>query len=143
MSIVRSDGALLANGELDKLQAKLHRYEPILEQSGRFRARDIDQSQLSENVGGVLEFLVHHNGIRIVDHVHDDGDRTKYCIYEWRKDVRDCLLEYSEGQDRLPCGHRVHIYNDPNVPTNKLGCRYCADSGKHIELSKERVRELL
>jgi hypothetical protein len=55
--------------------------------------------------------------------------------------VREELKEYFENRDELPCGHQLHIYNDP--VNDELGCKYCAEEETHPEYAKEEVKQWL
>ncbi len=74
-----------------------------------------------------------------------DGAKKKINQYRWDESTKRKLQKYVEEQDKLPCPeeHRAHIYNDPEIPSDKLGCRYCAENDTHPEFSKDLVRKLL
>jgi len=65
--------------------------------------------------------------------------------YRWDAAAQDKLQDYLSKMQKMPCPeqHRAHIYNDPQLPEDVLGCKFCAEDGNHPELAKETVKECL
>jgi len=135
-------------GAFTSLRYRITEIAPLfnVEYGERFTVRDIDGVGNRE-ISQVLKHARSHGAVRVVDtmrYERTDKSKTKnrpLNVWQWDADVRKRLEDYWENSNKLPCGHKAHIYNDPE--NEELGCRWCAEEGEHPEYSKERVRELL
>jgi hypothetical protein len=135
----------LTQGGLETLKKNLDKLRPYLQASGRWTIRDVhgENPDNHRRAHGVL-LLKNQGAVRIVDRKHLGNGDGSINVYRWKEDVKQHLLDYLDRMDSLPCDdtHRVHIYNDPQTPDGKLGCKHCAAEGNHPEYSQEFIREL-
>jgi len=135
-------------GAFTSLRYRIVELAPLfeVEYGGRFTVRDIDGVG-NRKISQVLKHARSHGAVRVVDtkrYERTDKSKTKsrpLNVWQWDADVRQRLEEYWEDSNKLPCGHKAHIYNDR--ANEQLGCRYCAEEDTHPEYSQELVKELL
>jgi hypothetical protein len=118
---------LMSQGQMRKLKTSIHKYEEILEEDGIIEASDFECSFRQP------QWLKKYGALKVHEKVDNDNG-SYYVRYKWRPKVRERLLEYREKMNKLPCGHRWHIYNPPN--SELMGCKHC-----DATFSKETVRQ--
>lgn len=124
--------------DLTPLKNRIDEFAGILDVSGEFTVDDFPDDVGHE----VIHFLLQEGAIRKIRKILNENCNPRK-IYQWDEDIRDELQEYYAERTELPCGHRAHIYNDPEVPDKKLGCKDCAADGKHPIYDRDTVRALL
>ena len=133
-------------GSLEALRARITDIEPLFK-APRGESFTVDDIPEEENeVAQTLKFARHKGAIARVGYTYirrESGSRRKRTKWQWDERIRRELEEYWQEATKLPCGHTAHIYNDPELPEDKLGCKYCADEGKHPAFSKELVKNLI
>ena len=141
---IASRSEILPHGCLERLKTNFERFEPLLDRTGEWKVEELDRDNYSEYVPGIIEFLVENGALEVLRR-ENHNQKGRVCVYRWKPSVKETLQDYRSHLDTLPCprDHRAHIYNDPELPSDKLGCRYCAQEGYHPEFSKNTVKGLL
>jgi len=127
-------------GALKSLKEDIHDYQPYLEQTGEWTIRDV-HGRTPDNPRKVMPItrLRHWGVIEKLRREKQDTQEKPINVYQWHEEARQELVEYVERLETLPCGHRAHVYNDPEI--DGLGCKHCAEEDKHPEYSRELVKE--
>lgn len=127
-----------------RLRNRADQLKPAIELSEPFTSADIGKVTEIDHAAGVVYMLKSMGAIIQVDETKQ-GNRGAYVgMYEWDEKVRDWLIELLDGMQTLPCGHRAHVFNDPELATDRLGCKHCVKNrNEHPSYSKASVRELL
>jgi len=143
--------SILRTGNLVALRNNLDDLEPFFEREAgeTWTVREIDGIDGHTSMGplkfGLSKGAFERVGKTIVKSEYDGRKKNhrwdKVGKFRWVPEVRAKLEEYREERDELPCGHRLHIYNDPQ--TEELGCKHCAKDDEHPEYSKEMVQDRL
>ena len=132
----------LGPSEMETLKNAIWPVKEILELDGRFQKKDAVKA-VGQDVN--VRLWTVNGGWRVVDTTSPNPSDTKINVYRWNDGAKAVLEDYVEQQPKLPCpnNHRAHVYNDPKVSEDSVGCRFCAENGTHPEISKETVKQIL
>lgn len=136
----------LDEGQRKVLANRIREIAPVLEQDGRFTIRDIDGADDPRTVMLILKRngAIKCHGKTKVRRAYESRNTEKVDFineWEWVDDAKEWLQTYLSEMDTLPCDHRAHICNRPEV--DGFSCQYCIDEGEYPEYSRELVAELV
>jgi len=119
-----------------------HEFEHFLELDQPFTIRDSElcQDEFHRRVRRLKHcYAVENVGERLEE---DSRGRERWVVeYELTEKARQ-EIELALEQDTLPCGHRAHVCNPPEV--DGLSCKYCRELNDETPVyTKAEVRELL
>lgn len=133
-----------ADGSIATLKNMIHQIEPLFtfDAGETFTHRDLDGNHQQ-----LLNSCTDHGALHVIGteryQREDMTKKRKLNKYQWDPRIRQKLLEYRERMNKLPCGHRAHLWNSREVPEGKLSCKVCAENGDYPEFDKEVVREVI
>jgi hypothetical protein len=125
---------LLGSGEWEKLRPRIHEIRQLFDLEGTWKAKDTPL----DNPHGTLETLKMHGAVKTITKEIPEPGQTPVCVYQWREDVKQKLKDHWKKLDKLPCGHRAHIYNHPE--REGFSCKYCEDWPKY---DRETIEQCL
>jgi len=117
------------------LKNNADKFHPILNQSGTFRTCDLSGDS-PQNHYGAMQLLKQTGAIEIVGRDRGGNGGTRVCTYQWNRPHKDYLESYLEDRNELPCGHRAHIFNDPEVG---LSCKFCDGQPEYDEQTVKKA----
>jgi len=100
-----------------------------------FRMADIDAPKGAAHA--TLMVLRNVGAVEAYDY-EQKGAMTGRNIYRWLEEPREQVQEIVDGVETFPCGHRIHVYNDPDEPDGTFACKECGET-----YEREFVKEVL
>jgi len=120
-------------GDWESLTSNINEIAPYLTLSGVWEGDDVDADE-----DRVMRVLQEKSAVVKVSGHNSNTVRNEY---RWKESVKERLIDYHNQMDKLPCGHRSHIYN---IDDDGFGCKYCEEiDGESPTYSKETVKECL
>jgi len=140
---------IITDGLKEKLRNRAAEFAPLLELTGEWSIRDIDEDphdfcntmHTLKQAGAIV-----HQGKEIVPEQVKDGQPNQGTEivnkWSWSGPHKRYLQEVLQNRQTMPeCLHRVHICNPREV--DGFSCRKCNDQGEYPEYSRETIEELL
>jgi hypothetical protein len=127
--------------QLEQLRCRINKVKPFLEMDGTWYFSDVGVD--NESHADVLQMMIDSGALIIVGRVRYDDESKAKNEYRWDQDIKEVLKRYWDSLEKLPCGHRAHIYHDRDLPDDTYGCRFCDNMGIEQRYSREVIKEAM